>query len=608
MSRHSKSRNIALIFAFAMAIGGGLALLTPTAKPIVATIPVAVQPVVTTPLVQSAAQPADPILVAKAAVKRLPDGSAKMPEAPAFVERAAGVYEASGPRYTALLSAGEGLRYLPKTEHGKNSELRVRLSSVMHGSVAVFDRATDASADSEIAVARVGGGLSYWRTPSFEEIYEPRGNGIEQSFVLDTKPTGDGDIAFTFDINIKDLVAIPARANRNGGFSFADKSGEIAVRYGQIIVRDAEGKSVVIEPTFDAVASAARFSIPQTWIDGAKFPVVVDPLVGTDFAVSNSLTNPVGVEQPTVCAGNNNFLVAWNDFSAGVSFPQLVGAIVTQAGSVSSAFAITSNVGRPLPWRLQRIECAFDGSNWLVAWSDDRTSGAGIRGAIIGNSGTLLGGTDFLISGTTGNVFEDPLVGYNGTNFVVAWTDTPLNAQGGSQVFFTFVNSSGAVGQSVAVQSNFTAVNQSLEYLATQRPNGDTLILYQELNETPTLHRSIRIQTNGTVKDIGGTALFKEDQVASDGTTGYGRPIGAVYNNNEWQILSTYAQLESSKVFLHRLSTTGVVTPPNGVFAEMGLGPTGFTQLDAYAPAFPGASEWLFLRNERASTARRTTC
>ena len=524
-----------------------------------------------------------------------------MPPAPAFVERATGIYEASGPRYTALLSAGGGLRYLPKTPTGKNSELRVHLKSVTRGDASIYDRDNDEHADSEVAVGRGAGGLSYWRSPAFEECYDPRGDGIEQSFLLDSKPAGAGDLTFALDLETRNLVALPVRAGRNGGIVFADNAGEVAVRYGQIMVRDAAGRSLVVEPVLDSSNTGAHFAVAGDWLEQAKYPVVVDPLVGTDFAVSDSTTNTVGVDQPTVCAGNNNYLVAWTDYSAGAALPQIVGAIVTQTGSVSAPFGISSNVSRPLPWRFQRIECAFDGANWLVVWSDSQTAGPGVRGAIVGASGTLLGGTDFLISATSGNVSEDPLAAYNGTNFVVAWSDTPASLSGGSQVYYTFVSSLGVSAQSVPLKSNFTVINQSLEYLTTQRPNGDTLILYQELNETPSLHRSVRIQTSGLVSDPGGTALFKEDQVATDGTTGYGRPIGAVFNTtlNEWQILSTYPQVESSKVFLHHLSVTGVVTPPLGVFATVGVGPIGFPQLDGFAPVFPGANEWLFLRNEK---------
>jgi hypothetical protein len=325
MSRQATIRSVGWVFMIAVALGGGLALLTPTSKH---TAPPAIIPVQVEARAERVA-PITPVSVAKAPVQRLSDGSAKMPPAPAFVERANGIFEASGPRYTALLSAGAGLRYLPKTPTGKTSELRVHLKSVMRGEAAIYDRDTDDNSDSEVAVVRGIGGLSYWRSPAFEECYDPRGDGIEQSFLLDSKPAGEGDLTFTLDMEMRDLVALPACAGRHGGILFADKAGEIAVRYGQVMVRDAAGKSLVVEPVLDVASSSARFAVAKEWLDQAKYPVVVDPLVGTDFAVSDSTNNQVGVDQPTVCAGNNNYLVAWTDYSAGDRDPdrQRLGAI-----------------------------------------------------------------------------------------------------------------------------------------------------------------------------------------------------------------------------------------------------------------------------------------
>ena len=186
---------------------------------------------------------------------------------------------------------------------------------------------------------------------------------------------------------------------------------------------------------------------------------MVDPLVGSDFAVSTSAINAIGVEQPTVCAGNNNWLVAWNDYTAGASVPQLAGAIVSPNGTVGNTFAISSPAGLPVPWRFQRIEAAFDGANWLVVWSDERQIGPGVRGAIVASDGALLGGTDFLIASTTGAVLEDPLVTYNGSSFVVVWSDTPPALSGGSQIHFVLVRQrrrrcrAGRQGQRIAHQS-----------------------------------------------------------------------------------------------------------------------------------------------------------
>src|SRR5579862_3370404 len=606
MHRKGKSYGIVIVFALAAGLGAALAFLKPVPKSSVVPAPAshplpaeskndassALTPV-SNPQTSSIGKPIPPAVHGKGRFEGI--------ELPAFAERENGVYEAAAPRYTALVSAGGGLRFMPKNRDGSLSELRVTLMSVRRGTFDLFDRETDESADTDLPAAH-GSALSFSRTPSFDESYEPRGDGVEQSFVLDTAPAGEGDLEFVCNVKLTGLTYVPSRPGRNGGILFKNPAGRIGARYGQVMARDSAGSAAVVEPLFDVAANSIHFALAKEWLDKAKYPIVVDPLVGTDFSVVDvSAKKKNSVDQPTVCAGINNYLVAWTDYSAGPSLPQVAGAVVTQSGVVSTPFAISNTVGVPLPWRFQRIECAFDGANWLVVWSDNRQAGVGVYGAIVGSTGTLLGGTDFLIAATTGNVTEDPLVTFNGANYVVAWTDTPPNLSNGSQVYFAFVNSLGVAAQKQVVQSNFQLPFQALEYLTAQRPNGDTLLLYEELSETPLTHRSTRIQTSGVVLDAGGTALFREAQVQTDGTTGYGRPIGAVFNNNEWQILSSYNQLQDSHIFLHHLSLAGAVTPPTGVFATMGVGPIGSTQLDSFAPAFPGATEWLFLRNDRVS-------
>ena len=323
--------------------------------------------------------------------------------------------------------------------------------------------------------------------------------------------------------------------------------------------------------------------------------VVVNPLVGADFNLSPDIPPRVG--SPTVSAGNSSFLVVWNDYRAGETLPQLYASIVSASGLASTSFPISSSVGLPVDFRLQRIETAFDGASWLVVWSDDRPTGPGIRGSIVSSVGDVLGGNDFLIASTPGTVTEDPLVVFNGIDFVVAWHSTPPSTPGGSQIFYTRVSSGGTVAASQVVPANITPISQALLFLAPQKTSGDTLFVYRENTENPAQTRSVRVVFDGSIRDPGGTSLFKTDQASG----GFGKPIAACFVDTEWHILSTFDQSEDSSIFLHKINPAGTVTPPQGIFAELGLGPTG-SSLDQFAPAFAGTNEWLFVRNERITS------
>lgn len=517
-----------------------------------------------------------------------------MPAAPRFEEVEPGVYEATGPGYHATLSDEEGLVY--KTHNVRNpadphhNKVQVQLRHIRRGQQVHYDRLLDGNDD--IPVDDLSGGVSFWRAPGIDERYQPRGDGVEQTFSVQSRPEGEGDLEFVCSLGVENVSASPMRNGRSGGILFKEESGRVAARYGQIVVRDSEKNGCVIEPLLSADGSEIAFSVPAAFLDRAVYPVIVDPLVGGDFFISEDF--PTLVTQPTIAASSTNFLVVWNDYRTG-TVPQITASIVTPGGLPSANFRLSNIAAVPLDYRFQRISVASDGTNWLVVWSDDRAVGAGVRGAIVQSNGSLLGGDDFLIAATTGMVFEDPIVVYNGFEFVVSWTSTPPTG-GTSQIFYTRVTSASVIGQTSVVPANITPINQTLLFLAPQKPNGDTLLVYRENAEAPAATRSVRIASDGTIRDVGGTVLFKEDQNDS----GFGRPIGAAWTGTEWQILSTFDQTTDSSIFLHRLSTTGVITPPTGVFAEFGLGPLG-TATEPYAPAFAGGNEWLFLRNERVS-------
>lgn len=586
----------------ALALGACVALLTPPDKPAaIASIPrvVKAEPAAAPPQAPARTRVLNPLSIT-------PSKIAPETVAPAFVEIEEGFFEARTPRYHASLSATEGLTYRPlaagQTQNNLKPtavqpELRLRLKQVTRGENSVFKRLDAAVEDPEIAVDDDDGSLSFWRAPGFEEHYRPRGDGVEQSFILEDRIDGNGALAFESDLKLTGLTPLPARANRKGGIIFVDELGQFATRLGQIVVRDAAQQGLVIEPELSADHSRIAFAIPGDWLDKAKYPVLVDPLVGGDFLLSAD--NTVGVGAPTVVAGNTSFLVIWNDYRDGVALPQLYASIVSQSGLPSPEFPISAAIGLPRDVRSQRIQAAFDGANWLVVWADDRAVGPGIRGSIISTTGVVLGGNDFLVSPTSAMINEDPLVSFNGIDYIVAWQDTPPRSSGGSQVHYTRVTTAGAADIAFVVPADATPINQALLFLSPQKPTGDTLLIYRDNNELPVQTRSVRIGIDAVLRDPGGTAMFKENQAES----GFGRPIGVTFVAPEWHILSSFDQTVDSSIYLHKISTVGIVTVPTGKFAEMGIGPIGATAFDSFAPAFAGAGEWLFVRNEKINSA-----
>jgi len=285
-------------------------------------------------------EPRGPVVSLKAEpiVHAVSDGPAVYPPAPGFIESTEGTFEAKTPRYRAILNAADGLRYFPSPPTAL--ELRVRLNRVARGEKAVFDRATDPDAASDTAVDDGAGALSFWRAPGFEEHYIPRGDGVEQNFTFDEPIAGTGDLVFSCDVSHHGLTAMEPHTDRNGGISFmVVGSGQFAVRYGQVVVRDSASHGISVEPTLIG-GKTIRFTVPEAFLNTASFPITVDPLIGGDFFISSE--NASGLRAPAVVAGTNNFLVVWHDSSHGAKQPRLMGSIVTQAGIASNPFTISA--------------------------------------------------------------------------------------------------------------------------------------------------------------------------------------------------------------------------------------------------------------------------
>jgi phosphoribosylformylglycinamidine (FGAM) synthase PurS component len=197
-------------------------------------------------------------------------------------------------------------------------------------------------------------------------------------------------------------------------------------------------QGAVLDPVGFAVSQAAHEQYyPVVGFDGEDFLVVwqdhrasdsTSDIYGARVTPQGSVLDPAGLvvslaaneqKYPAVAFGGANWLVAWDDGRADLR-SNIYGARVTPQGAVLEPTGLLVDQaahGKYFP------ALASDGEDFLVVWQDDRNSSLGdIYGARVTSQGAVLDPSGFVIS-KAANIQRYPVVGFNGTSFLVAWED-----------------------------------------------------------------------------------------------------------------------------------------------------------------------------------------
>jgi hypothetical protein len=183
-----------------------------------------------------------------------------------------------------------------------------------------------------------------------------------------------------------------------------------------------------------------------TWYDSRSGSTY--DIYGTRVTQDGTVLNTAGIAIstaaenqyfPDVSFDGTNYMVVWQDERSDTF--DIYGSRVAQNGNVldpsgKKISGATDEQSRP--------SIDFDGTNYLVVWDDERTgSEYDIYGTLLDTSGTALNPAGIAISTATDNQYM-PSVSFDGTNYLVAWHD---NRDGAANydIYSTRVNTSGVV-------------------------------------------------------------------------------------------------------------------------------------------------------------------
>jgi hypothetical protein len=250
-----------------------------------------------------------------------------------------------------------------------------------------------------------------------------------------------------------------------------------------------------------------------------------------------------------VAYDGTNFLVAWQDSRSSTNY-DIYGARVSSAGTVLDISGIPISTAAN---NQQSPAVAHNGTNFLVVWQDSR-SGTGysdIYGARVSGAGTVLNTNGILISNAI-NSQEFPAVAYNGADFVVVWQDYRSGTN--YDIYGARVSATGVVRNPSGLPIFTAAADQYSPSVAREGTN--CLVVWQD-------YRSYDIY--GTRVDSTGTALDTSGILISAASSFTQQPALAHDGTNFLVVWADYTGVNSSNIYGARVSSTGAVIPPSDI-------------------------------------------
>ncbi len=293
--------------------------------------------------------------------------------------------------------------------------------------------------------------------------------------------------------------------------------------------------------TFDTDVRAARVTAGGAVLDPNGIVVATSPTARE--------------ESPSVSWNGSHFLVAWSEFQNVTDF-DIAATRVSRAGLVLDSPAIRIVTA---PNRQLSPEVISDGTNWLVAWSDARTSPteSDIYATRVSPGGAVLDASGFVVSGAPGEQLE-PSFAWNGTHAVFAWTDS----RRGTDVFGARVTATGAVLEPTGIAISTALNGQFSPALASDGTNW--LVIWQDNRGGGFDVLGARVAPSGSVLDPIGFLVS---------TTPNSRSPEIAWGGTNFLVVWWDGSFTNSRGIVGaRISPQGVVLDSNGIGISTGAG------------------------------------
>jgi hypothetical protein len=133
-------------------------------------------------------------------------------------------------------------------------------------------------------------------------------DGVEQSFTFADRPAGHGDVVVRLGVTGEDYAGWTET-----GHHFVDPATGLGARYGAATWVDARGERTPLEVTW--TGEELSVVVPEAVAEAAAYPAVLDPTVSPEFGIDTPVTVAASLDQamPAVAWDGTDWLVVWSD-------------------------------------------------------------------------------------------------------------------------------------------------------------------------------------------------------------------------------------------------------------------------------------------------------
>ena len=395
-------------------------------------------------------------------------------------------------RYRASFDAGGfrlGLR------GGAGGAARVSTTALMRGATEREIAAGPWRAQSNVASRSLGAGV-------VERVTATGGGQLEWDVVLRGPLAGSGDLRI--DARVSGTVAQP---QRHAGAWRWDLGHGRGLTMGDVVVKDRTGAELY-RSVPQADRSRVGLTVPASVLRDATYPLTVDPTVSPEYPASDPVTVAAigGQADAAVAFDGTNYLVAWADGRGGPDAgSDIFGTRVSKAGTVLDPLGIPISTA---PGGQQSAAVAFDGTNYLVTWSSAQSpSSDSVSGTRVSKAGTVLdaNGIPIATGSQSGTV---PAVAFDGTNYLVVWSDGPASSP--TDIYGARVSKAGTVLDGAGIPISNRPTYDAEPAVAFDGTN--YLVVWSAQSDNQFDLYGARVSKAGTVLDSAGIPIATSDK------------------------------------------------------------------------------------------------